>query len=32
MAEVLAAKNAVALPGEFSITQAKTRNDVQRCA
>lgn len=32
MAEILAAKNAVALPGEFSISQAKTRNDVQRCA
>ena len=32
MAEVLAAKNAVALPDELSITQAKTRDDVQRCA
>jgi xanthine dehydrogenase accessory factor len=32
MAEVLAAKNAVALPDEVSISQAKQSRDVQRCA
>ncbi|GLK88483.1 XdhC family protein [Pseudomonas turukhanskensis] len=32
MAEVLAAKNAVALPSEFSISQAKKIREVQRCA
>ncbi len=32
MAEVLAAKNAVALPNACSITQAKQLSEVQRCA
>jgi xanthine dehydrogenase accessory factor len=32
MAEVLAAKNAVAIPNELSVSQAKARMEVQRCA